>query len=309
MGFGQTYLSDSAYFPSPEDGGHLGDHQLTLAFAGGPYRFVGLDRFQTTRIRGRFGGLCESAGAPGVAPVVETRVLRIPGRHFSGFDPLGWEYTFDRRYHADSLQIAGLDFLALLQWRPGLCGTIWVNEEEPDGFMQSFENLFRVLVAYRIQELGGMLLHSAAIARGNRAYLFLGRSGAGKTTLARLAQGAGWDVLSDDMNAVLPATDGWTVEQMPFSGDLGQTASRRASYSLAAVLRLCQGPEHRLTSIARAELAGLLVACSPFVNADSERIDRLFDNVRDLGESVTGGALYFRKDGPGFVGLLRTFSE
>lgn len=55
---------------------------------------------------------------------------------------------------------------------------------------------------------GGLCLHSSAVARGDSGFLFLGPSGAGKTTVARLGVAAGQPVLGDDLNFVIPDEEG-----------------------------------------------------------------------------------------------------
>ncbi|MFZ1574591.1 MAG: hypothetical protein WAT36_05020, partial [Chromatiaceae bacterium] len=77
--------------------------------------------------------------------------------------------------------------------------------------------------------------HSAAFARAGRAHVVFGHSGAGKSTSSRLALNAGWEVLSDDINALLPNPGGWRVEKLPFAGDLGQTPSRGRAYPIAGL--------------------------------------------------------------------------
>lgn len=63
---------------------------------------------------------------------------------------------------------------------------------------------------------GGILLHAAGIAVGDRAAIVTGVSGAGKSTLARHAASAGAEVLSDEIVQVFP--DG-TIRGTPFRSE------------------------------------------------------------------------------------------
>lgn len=54
------------------------------------------------------------------------------------------------------------------------------------------------LFLHRIGWLGGALLHTCGVAFAGRAWLFCGKSGAGKSTTARLWQAAGAELLNDD---------------------------------------------------------------------------------------------------------------
>ena len=72
------------------------------------------------------------------------------------------------------------------------------REEIDDGFF----NFLRWLMPRKMLTLNRLLLHSSCVVDGRgRAYLCLGESGAGKTTIAGLA--CGRPVLGDDMNVLL----------------------------------------------------------------------------------------------------------
>ena len=74
--------------------------------------------------------------------------------------------------------------------------------------------------------------------------MVFGRSGAGKSTSSRLALESGWEVLSDDMNALVRDQGDWRVEKLPFAGDLGQTPSRSRLYPIAGLHWLQQAADH-----------------------------------------------------------------
>jgi hypothetical protein len=84
------------------------------------------------------------------------------------------------------------------------------------GALQSF---LRVACALVLAPLGGVLVHASSIVRRERAFLFVGVSGAGKTTIARLS--APSRALSDEVSAVIPIGDGaYACHATPFWGDL-----------------------------------------------------------------------------------------
>ena len=133
-------------------------------------------------------------------------VRRAPTSTFIKFDR--WEYDLELDYAAKSLSMAGLDLMVRLELVPELRAALWVATEEHDLFHSAFENFLRILVAYAALDLGGGLFHSAAVVEGDSAWLFVGHSGAGKSTVSRLALDSGRAVLSDDLNPVLPNVRG-----------------------------------------------------------------------------------------------------
>src|SRR6202020_755692 len=75
--------------------------------------------------------------------------------------------------------------------------------------------------SYALLERGGLLLHASSVLSKGRAYAFVGPSGAGKTTMARLA--APRPVLSDEVTALRPsASSGAPFDcfPTPFWGDM-----------------------------------------------------------------------------------------
>ncbi|HVG10014.1 MAG TPA: hypothetical protein VNM67_20095, partial [Thermoanaerobaculia bacterium] len=209
-------------------------------------------------------------------------------------DTRGWEYGLDFDSGPSSVRLAGLDIVGRLDWRPMLRGALWTPVGGGDRFPGIFENFCRVLVAYRLHELGGAVIHGAAVVDGGEARLFAGPSGAGKSTVSRMAVERGLTVLSDDLNALLP---GSILAGLPFTGDLENGGGSRARYPLRALLRLEKDTEDRLRPLGRAETAACLLACSPFVNADPARHAALLSTVLDLMDGVPAYALRFSLSG------------
>jgi hypothetical protein len=198
-----------------------------------------------------------------------------------------------------------------LDWAPALGGALWTSE---DGalFPGIFENFLRVLVAYRLVELGGVVLHSAGVASGSGAFLFLGPSGAGKTTLSRMSEDRGRTVLSDDLNALLPSSGPEPgrprVVKLPFTGDLGERRAAAPPSPLRGLLRLEKGADDALRPLSPGETLALLFACSPFVNADPHRQESLLTNLAGLAAAAPAQALTFNLDGRFWSILESSFS-
>src|ERR1700720_1801856 len=288
MSFGARFLRHPERFPERPRGDAWGDRELRLDLPGGPYQLLGLSAAQEDGVlatfpaaRGLAGGALPAA-ATGDAPI-PIQLLRCTPDEFLPVDVRGWDYGLDFDWAPAAVKLAGLGLLGRLDWGPGrsgLAGALWTHEDGGERFPGVFENFLRVLVAYRLLELGGTVLHSAGVVRDGAAFLFLGRSGAGKTTAARLSLAQGAEVLSDDLNALVISNakgdarggaGGCVVLKLPFTGDLGERRALRPPLPLGGLLRLAQDSADALAPLSRAETMACLLACAPFVNVDPHR--------------------------------------
>lgn len=63
-----------------------------------------------------------------------------------------------------------------------------------------------------LAELGELVLHASAVSFGNRLALFLGQTGAGKSTLATSLHQAGYELLGDDAVIISRGSDGYQAQ-------------------------------------------------------------------------------------------------
>lgn len=297
MSFGAGFLTNPDLFPARRSGEPWGNREIILDFPGGPYRFTGLSADQEAGVLGRFGSLRMASGS--AVPTVDTPLFRASVADFLEIDVRGWEYGLDLDAGPDSLRIAGLDLLGRLDWRPGIAGALWTSIGGGDRFPGIFENFCRILVAYRLHELGGAVIHGAGLVAGAEGLLFAGPSGAGKTTVSRMGLERGLLVLSDDLNALLPpeTPEGPVrLAGLPFTGDLAAGNGGGGAGSvvpLRGLYRLEQDPEDFLRTLSRAEAVACLLACSPFLNTDPHRRGELLSTLLALAERMPAFALRF----------------
>ncbi len=305
MSFGARFLRHPERFPEAPRGEAWGERELTLELPGGPYRLSGLSAAQEAALRATFPGSLRAAGAAAAAtgsgPLpIPILLLRAAAAEFLAVDTRGWDYALDFDWAPAAVRLAGLGLAGRIDWRPELGGALWTHEDGGERFPGVFENFLRVLVAYRLLDLGGVVLHSAGVVRDGAAFLFLGRSGAGKTTVARLSQAQGAEVLSDDLNALCAgggagtAGAGCAVLKLPFTGDLGERRAVRPAVPLGALLRLVQDTADALVPLSRAETLACMLACAPFVNVDPHRRERLEEVLLDLAVAAAPRAFALR---------------
>jgi len=300
--FAETFLLDINSFPEDQNGTAWGEEALAIKFLGGPYVFHGLNLAQEAAVTRRFSDLvCPLPGED--ETTIDTHIYNLPESCFKTIDTRNWEYHLDFDYQATHIRIAGMRFVALIQLEPCIRAWMWTCDDEHLIANSAFENLFRVIVAYRLLAQGGMVLHSAGLTDNEKAWLFIGRSGAGKSTISKLGEKAGLTILSDDMNAIVLEDDTYLTEQLPFAGEHGQTALTKGKFPVQAVYYLQKSSHNRLEETPAANRLAELMVCSPFVNTDPYRYAALAQNLSLLRSRVSGGNLKFQLDG-GFEELL-----
>ena len=130
----------------------------------------------------------------------------------------------------------------------------------------ALDNALMLLFAFASAPFRALLLHASAVRRRGRGFLFLGRSGTGKSTHSALwiDHIAGTGLLNDD-NPVLRIADDGTVRVYgsPWSG---KTPCYKAEDApVGAIVRLRQAPQNRIVRLGTAAAyASLLAACSGF---------------------------------------------
>lgn len=112
-----------------------------------------------------------------------------------------------------------------------------------------------------------LVMHGSVVIKGGRGYLFLGRSGVGKSTHSRLWLSTlpGTELLNDD-NPIVHydrVTKTATVYGSPWSG---KTPCYRAEHvPVGAFVRLAQAPENRIYRVKEGQaMAQLMPSCSSF---------------------------------------------
>lgn len=292
MSFGDQFLEEPDFFPARPAGHPWGGGEVTLDLPGGGYRIRGLSAAQEALLRERYGAYTGLPAGPDQG--VEIHVFRAAERDFRSFDLLGWTFTVDAEARESEVRLAGLRFMARLDWRPRLQGSLWTDLSAGPELQGVFENFFRCLVAYAMAEAGGALLHSAAVAVEGGAMVFCGPSGAGKSTISRLALAAGREVLSDDLNALSRHGHEVRVHRVPFTGELGHDGSAAAgSYAPRALVWLEKGEEPSFRPLGPASAVGFLLTSAPYVNGDSFRLARLAANLEGIAQGLPAGVLTF----------------
>ncbi len=159
--------------------------------------------------------------------------------------------------------------------------------DEPAVFSAMTVTFLRVAAALAAPVAGGLLVHGCAMVApsGDRAVLFVGASGDGKTTMARRL--SGWHLLADDCAWIGREPGGaWVVGGTPFRGKEGLARDGTLA-PLAQVVALApRAPSARLVVLGQADAFGVLLARVLWFAAEPTLGQRVFDLVGALVEAV-----------------------
>ena len=166
----------------------------------------------------------------------------------------------------------------------------------------SIDTVLRITHSLVLAEQGGFLVHAASAIRNNRAFLFAGVSGAGKTTISRLAPPDA-TLLTDEISYVrrsgtgnaTGSAAGYTAYGTPFAGELARVGAN-VSAPVAALYLLVQGPENRIQPIAPLAAARALMRHILFFAEEKDLVARVFDSVLDFVSRVEVAQLVFTPD-------------
>ena len=180
------------------------------------------------------------------------------------------------------------DFLA--EWEPATRRG-WIRQSSNP---YSIDSVLRIVHTLVLAKRGGLLLHSASAVRNGKAFLFAGVSGAGKTTISRLAP-ADATLLTDEISYVRPQGDGYVAFGTPFTGELAKLGEN-VSAPVAALYLLAQGSENRIDPVAPAEAARSVLANVLFFAEDEELVQSVFHSVFEFVSRVPVSRLTFVPD-------------
>jgi len=178
----------------------------------------------------------------------------------------------------------------------------------------AIDGVLRILHSLILARQGGFLVHAASAVRNGRAYLFAGVSGAGKTTISRLAppdvtlltdeisyvkevQSSEFGVRSPESGSLAPNPQSAAFQAFgtPFAGELARIGTKVRA-PLATLFLLEQGRENRVEPVSEAQAARELLRHVLFFAHDPELVGMVFQTVCNFARRVPVYGLVFTKD-------------
>jgi hypothetical protein len=198
--------------------------------------------------------------------------------------------------HAGKWALERGDFRA--EWEPARrTGTIRQSANP-----YSIDAVLRIVHTLVLAQEGGFLMHAASAIRNGNAFLFAGVSGAGKTTIARLAP-PDVTLLTDEISYVRKDVRKGVQKQdfsyvaygTPFTGELAKLGEN-VSAPVSALYLLAQGPENRIDPVAPGQAVRELLANALFFAEDQELVQRSFHAACEFVSRVPVSRLTFVPD-------------
>jgi hypothetical protein len=158
----------------------------------------------------------------------------------------------------------------------------------------SIDAVMRILHTLLLAREGGFLLHASSAAIDGRAVLFAGVSGAGKTTMARLAPPSA-TLLTDEVSYVRNLPKGYFAYGTPFVGELN-TSGENVKVPVGVLYLLKQGPVNKIETVPEQVAIRALLESILFFARDPELVKLVFEAAADFVRQAPVRRLTFLPD-------------
>jgi hypothetical protein len=170
---------------------------------------------------------------------------------------------------------------------------VYFNNTIDDGL----HNFMRWFLSPPLLQKSKAILHSSALVENRKkAFLFLGPSGAGKTTITSLGQNR--LVLSDDMN-LIDFKNGCSVFPGGVGGLYKPQVSIAQGFPIETAYWIIQSDEHAVKQVSKkTQLRYLLTSFAnlPWQSVDKESSESILQSAQEILDHLEIKELYFKKD-------------
>lgn len=175
------------------------------------------------------------------------------------------------------------------------CATAYLRPDDPN-VGTALLSMLRVLYAQAVLGQDGVSIHASCVSLRGKSYLFLGKSGMGKSTHARQWMKAFSDccLLNDDNPVLRMDGDTLVAYGTPWSGKT--PCYKDEHYPVEGIARLRQAGTNRFIPLAETEaFAALLPSCSA-IRQDVHLQDALYHTLIRISEQIPIGLLECRPE-------------
>jgi hypothetical protein len=158
----------------------------------------------------------------------------------------------------------------------------------------AIDTILRIVHSLILAPRGGFLVHAASAIRCGKGFIFSGVSGAGKTTISRLAP-VDVTLLTDEVSYVRREGNRYLVCGTPFAGELARIGANESA-PLSAFYFLEKGPQNSIEPIAPKQSIPRLMRNILFFADDPELVKLVFQTACEFASLVPMHRLVFVPD-------------
>lgn len=152
-------------------------------------------------------------------------------------------------------------------------------------------SMLRIVFAQAVLPYAAVSLHASVVMNNGQGFVFMGKSGTGKSTHSTLWMKAieGTELLNDDNPIVRLADGGAVVYGSPWSGKT--PCYRNERVPVAGMVRLVQAPDNEFRKLEDVEAFGAVLAGCSVLRQDKRLHNALCTTLVTLAETVSVGEL------------------
>jgi hypothetical protein len=163
--------------------------------------------------------------------------------------------------------------------------------------------LDQLLLIYALSQMQGTIVHAAGAGINDECFIFAGKSGTGKSTIARLlSAGKHTEMLSDDRIVLRNIEGKLYAFGTPWPGDAHMAENRK--YPLRGIFFIHHGSENRVVKLSQRETVERLLPITSVLWYDKALVEAALCFCEDIALRIPSYELYFRPDSE-----LRNFIE
>lgn len=136
----------------------------------------------------------------------------------------------DLRYSEKAISVETEFFKTMIDFNSASAQMVIAYHQDQISILR---NAVKNLFVFWVISLGGVVLHASAVVDKNRAHVFAGPSGVGKSTVVDNAQNR--TVLSEEVVALLKSDFGYSAFALPYSGDERLSNRTNAKHQLESI--------------------------------------------------------------------------
>jgi len=163
------------------------------------------------------------------------------------------------------------------------------------GEIAAINNFIRTIYLLSLIDFNAFMLHSSAFVKDKKAFVFFGRSGAGKSTIAK-ANFKSALVINEDLNFIRKLNGTYKLFSNPFSPY--QRGIGNVNTAIDSIYLLKKDKKNFLRKTPKAKALGELLGSVMNLRKDKEANERLIDLCNDLINDRKCYEFHFTKEKP-----------